>query len=556
VGDSNRDANRSEQWQDRVRLATFSRLPPGRWTTAAVLFTVYVSFWMQYASVRVDNFGGIDEWMILSLVSRGVIAVPHANRPFGLLFNLPAALFPAHLLEASWLLHGHYLVLAGLLMSLLLLRMAPDRPDWALLCGVFASTIAPSDTLRLVSIYSSAYSGVSAATVLVVLLLMAGARSDVCVVIAAGLCLVVARVYEGPLALLLLAPLLLRLLGTRISRAPLTLYYCAAGLAVVLVGLPFLLDRPEAMYQRQILGVYLEPGGLLLRLVSQYRLHLAPLFWRAPMESVGWRGAAADALLAVMLVLLRPAFPRTRKAALFARAAAVGMLAAAAAYSGFLLAARLTGARRTEILSAPWIGLALAAAILFLSEWVPSRASSALVVVLAVYLNTASFARTTELQQARDLGGAFHRQAQAMAQIVSIAPGLKAGTLAIMLDGSQTWLGSFVFHHAMDLLYDSSASGCVANGREEVFYTCWMDKAGVHHDPWPILRSEWRARNRTFGYDEVVVLASDEAGHVSLLPQWPSSLPPMPQGAIYDPEKRVSSLAPPCAARAILDRAR
>jgi hypothetical protein len=143
-----------------------------------------------------------------------------------------------------------------------------------------------------------------------------------------------------------------------------------------------------------------------------------------------------------------------------------------------------------------------------------------------------------------------------MTQILSIAPGLKAGTLAIMLDGSQTWLGSFVFHHAMDLLYDGGASGCVANGREEIFYTCWMDKEGVHQDPWPVLRSEWKVTNRTFGFDQVVVLASDKTGQVALLPQWPSDLPPLPQGAIYDPQKRLLSLPPHCAARAILDRAR
>jgi hypothetical protein len=143
-----------------------------------------------------------------------------------------------------------------------------------------------------------------------------------------------------------------------------------------------------------------------------------------------------------------------------------------------------------------------------------------------------------------------------MAQIVSIAPGLKEGTLAIMLDGSHAWLGSFVFHHAMDLLYGGTASGCVANGSEEIFYTCWMDKTGVHQDSWPVVRSEWKARNRTFGFDEVVVLASDKAWHVTLLPEWPSDLPPLPPGAVYDPQRRILSHAPDVAARGTLDRAR
>jgi hypothetical protein len=149
-----------------------------------VLLAVYAVFWIQFRIVRPENFGGIDEWMILSLVSRGALDIPYANRPLGLLFNLPAALFPAHLLGASFLLHAHYLVLGGLLTSLLLLRLAPDRPDWPLLAGVFAATWAPSDLLRLNSIYSSAYSGVTAATVLAFLLLASAGRRPVVMVVA------------------------------------------------------------------------------------------------------------------------------------------------------------------------------------------------------------------------------------------------------------------------------------------------------------------------------------------------------------------------------------
>jgi hypothetical protein len=518
-----------------------------------VLLGVYGIFWAQFSLVRADNFGGIDEWMILSLVSRGVIDIPYANRPLGLLFNLPVTFFPAHLLPASLLLHAHYLVLAGLLTSLLLLRLAPDRPDRALLAGAFTAVCAPSDLLRLDAIYSSAYAGVAAGTVLVLLLLAAGARRLVLVVVAAGLAFVLTRVHEGALPVLLLTPLLLRGLGVRLSRAALTVYYGLMGLALLVAGLPLVRGGSSSWYQRDVLGVYVDPVGVAGRLGRQFFLHVVPALGAVRRSVSEPHALAAAALLVLALALLEP--PAERTARRFAPAILVGVLGAAAAYSGFVVAARMAAdGNRTEMLAAPFIGLALAASVLLLGETVPEAARRPLVAILGVLVVAGSAARTSQLQRTWDRTSFFGRQAGTLEQMLRIAPAFEPDTLVVLFDGNQAWLGTFAFHHALDLAYGPGVAGCVGNGREEAFYACRMDGKGIHHDPWPALRSAWRASPRLYRFDEVVVLRSDSAGRLTLLEEWPPELPPLPAGAAYRPRARIAPPGMPPPGRAILSK--
>ncbi len=522
---------------------------------AVVLVAVYVVFWVQFGAVRPENFGGIDEWMILSLVSGGIAAVPHANRPFGLLFNLPVGLFPAHLLEGSWLVHGHYLVLAGLLTSLLLLRLAPGRPEWALLAGVFAATWAPSDWLRLNSIYSSAYAGVTATTVLSLWLLATSGGRPVLVVFAAALGFLATRVHEGPLPVLLIAPLLLGAFGVRLSRAGLALYYTVMALALAAVVVPLAHGRPETIYQREVLGVYLDVAGLAARLAEQFRLHLGPLFW-AGRGMLGLRAIVSALMVVLAALLLGRTGTEPRAALLLVRGAIVGILGAAASYSAFLVGARMTAsAGRTQIVAGPWIAMAVAATILLLARAFPGRARLPVVAALGAFVAANAAARTSQLQESWDrTGGAYSRQAHAMQQVLAIAPDLKPGSLLIFVDGGRTWLGTFVFHHAVDLLYERKAGGCVANSREDLFITCFMDPAGVHQEPWPMLRAPWGVLPRTYRFDEVMVLSSDSAGRVKLEEEWPKELPALPPGAAYAPRSRATPLATRPRARSVLDR--
>ncbi len=508
--------------------------------TAIVLLGVYAAFWIQFWVVRPTNFGGIDEWMILSLVSRGAFDIPYANRPLGLAFNLPAALFQEHLLGASLWLHGHYLVGAGLCTSLLLLRLQPERPRLAFLAGVFAACWAPSDPLRLDSIYSAAYAGVTAATALVFLLL--ARPSVVRVSLAAGLAFVITRIHEGPLPVLLLAPLLLRGLGVTLTRAATLGYSAATGLAALVAGLPLLLGRAQSWYQGEVLGVYLDPAGLVGRMAGQFRLHLEPIATTAPAALFEPAPLLTAAVVVLALWLLRGASaPIPARLALFA---GVGALGAAAAYSSFILARRLEGALRTEFLAAPWIGLAIAALISLFAGAAPRRVRFALLAGLGALVAAAGAARTRGLQATWDAVGSYPRQAGALAQIARLAPGLAPGTLVLFLDDAPTWIGSFPFHHGLDIVYGRHVAGCVPAGREPLFYTCRATPEGYEFVPWRVLEGAWGERRGRFGFDALVVFRSS-SGRVELVEKWPADLPPLPLGARYAPRERLAAPAPP-----------
>jgi hypothetical protein len=150
------------------------------------------------------NFYGFDEWLILSLVSRGIVSFPYANRPLMLAWNLPRT-SGQNPLGAYYVLHGTYLALSGVVVFLLVRRLAPRRPGLAWLAGAFAATWAPRDRLRLDTIQMLAYSGFMVGMLLSLLLLVEWWRSAKWLALATGcvLALATARGYEGVFPLLL-----------------------------------------------------------------------------------------------------------------------------------------------------------------------------------------------------------------------------------------------------------------------------------------------------------------------------------------------------------------
>ncbi len=551
-------------------LGTPGPVRPAWARVGIVLAAVYGAFWAQFSAVRLDNFGGVDEWLVLSLSSHGILSVPYANRPLGLLFNVPVALFPSHLLGASFLLHGHYLVLAGILTSLLVLRVAPGRHDWALLAGVFAATWAPSDLFRLDSIYSSAYSGITAATIGVLFLLTIAAGRPAVIAAAAGLAFVTIRIHEGALPLLLIAPLLLLGLGVRLDRSTLLAYGSVMALGALVIALPLLLrdqpgsvyrladgfpalrGRPESWYQAEIMRPDLDPGGLLSRLGEQFRLHLAPLFQTLPSAFLKPRPIISAAMVVVAMAVLGPSAETTGSRRRFATAALVGIVGAAAAYSAFIVATHLDGASRTEFLAAPWIGLTLSAAIGLAAGALPLRARFPAIALLGAVVVATAAARTSQVQEAWERVSKYAPQASSLAQIVSTAGTLKPGTIVVLLDGAQAWLGTYSFHHALDLVYGPHVAGCVPNAPEQIFYFCDQGPDGVHLEPWNIIKAPWGVESRVFRFDQVVIFRSDASGRVTLVDEWPAELPAPGPGPGYAPRLRFEPSPSPPATRSVL----
>ena len=176
----------------------------------------------QFALLAPTNFTRTDEWLYVSLTSRGIVDCPHMQRPLALLWALPGALLP-HRFVGFHLTDGVYVLLTGWLVFLLARRLSGDVV-LALLAGVFALVWAPRDMNRLLTVQATVAAGPTCATLLAfVLLVEAGARRRALLLVLAGaVAFVTVRSYEATAALMLGGPLLVLLsVRARLRSAPL-----------------------------------------------------------------------------------------------------------------------------------------------------------------------------------------------------------------------------------------------------------------------------------------------------------------------------------------------
>ena len=119
----------------------------------------------QFTGVRPTNFAGADEWIVLSLASRGLISFPYAARPLALLWSLPGELVLRHDLMGHLLTQVLYLAIGGALVAWLAVRRLRLSPSAALLAGVVAAAWSPLDRMRLDPVVTTRYTATAAASV-------------------------------------------------------------------------------------------------------------------------------------------------------------------------------------------------------------------------------------------------------------------------------------------------------------------------------------------------------------------------------------------------------
>jgi hypothetical protein len=528
----------------------------------AALLALLAVFWSQFAWVRATNFGGMDEWLYISLSSRGVLGIPYANRPFVLMWTLPAAFLRPHDLRSFYFVHAAYLTLAGWLLFLLLRRLCPSRPLLAFLAGAFCLTWAPLDFLRLDTVLVTGYSGFTFATLLALVLFTESWARDKPVLLAlAGLiALVAGRGFEGVLPLLIAAPLLLRWAEARRSRrlAVWILAWEALMLLIAaLVLVPFL--RPDGLgsYQASALKPDLHPAGVALRLLRQYGFHLLPLFTSPPRELIvpAVPVAVATFLAAFALVGRRadPLDVDSGERRALALLAALGAVLAALGYAPFVASASILTAARTQFLSAPGIGLLLAALALLAASALPGSWRKPALALMGAWVVAVGTGRTVAMQRDWDSSrSAYPRQRQALVELTRQVPDTRPNTLIVLIDDAGGWPATFTFRHAVDYLYEGRALGYVSKAID-FLYPAYFLPVGVYFDPWPVIRGSWGVAPTLHRYDEIVVAHVGPDGGLAVLPEWPGDLlPALPAGARYDPEARIVRGAPAPASRAIL----
>lgn len=530
--------------------------------TGAALLALLAVFWSQFAWVRATNFGGMDEWLYISLSSRGVLGIPYANRPFVLLWTLPAALLRPHDLRSFYFVHAAYLTLTGWLLFLLLRRLCPSRPLLAFLAAAFCLTWAPLDFLRLDTVLVTGYSGFTFATLLALVLFTESWARDkpVGLALAGLIALLAARGFEGVLPLLIAAPLLLPWVGARRSRRLAVWVLAWEGLMLLiaaLVLLPFL--RPDSLgsYQASALKPDLHPARVAIRLLRQYGFHLLPLFSSPPRElAVPAVPVAVAAFLAAFALVGRRAEPLAvegRERGALGLLAALGAVLAALGYAPFVASAAILTAARTQFLSAPGIGLLLAALALLAVSALPGSWRRPALALMGAWVVAVGTGRTIAMQRDWDSGrSVFARQRQALVELTRQVPDTRPNTLIVLIDDAGGWPATFTFRHAVDYLYEGRALGYVSKAID-FLYPAYFLPVGVYFDPWPVIRGSWGVKPTLHRYDEIVVAHVGRDGGLAVLSEWPGELlPALPAGARYDPEARIVRGAPAPASRAIL----
>jgi hypothetical protein len=196
-------------------------------------------------------------------------------------------------------------------------------------------------------------------------------------------------------------------------------------------------------------------------------------------------------------------------------------------------------AARTQILSAPGVGLFLAAVILMLSRLVRGR-GDLVAGLLAAWVVGLGTARVAAMQADWDQRSYWPAQRASLAGLVREAPNLLPRTFVIVLGGKDAWPASFTLHHALAYLYERRATG-TAWGAEPFLYPTSLGSAGFVVAPLESIRVPWAEPVRLYSHDQLVIarMASDA---VTILDTWPVvELGPLPAGARYVPRERIQS---------------
>ena len=467
------------------------------------------------------------------------------------------------------MVHALWIGLGGVLVFLVVRRLLGGALLPAFLAGAFTIAWAPADSTRLVPAHMFIYSGCTFGVLLAAwLALEAWSRRQALLAGAAAVAAAATVLtHEAALAPLALVPLLFLAAGgrrepRRLAVATLVVFAVLAVLALR-AAWPLWTDPQRVSYQTQVQSVDRSPVRLAERCVGQLRRHVRPLVEGVPSGGRAW--PAVPLVLAVFAVgvaaCLRfdqaaaapdPGLTQGGRGRRLVAIAAGGLVWALVAYLPFVASTQTRGAARTEFLSAPGVGVFLAATAAAVGCLLPRRARPLLLALFGAWVVGLGVLRTTVFQADWDRGSPYRSQRSVLLGIISVAPQVAPGTLVVLLARTPAWPLDLTFRHAVAYLYEGRAVGHVP-GRDPFLYETSFEAGGIRTSPVPVIRGPWHEEPRVIPYDSVVVVREETSGRVSLVESWPGELPPLPPGARYAPRGRI--LPGPLSRRVeILDR--
>jgi hypothetical protein len=397
--------------------------------------------------------------------------------------------------------------------------------------------------MRLDAVLLSNYSGAAAAVLVVLVLLVEADRrgGDKLALLAGLLGFVALRALESTAALLAAAPLLplMTMPATAGRRRRAVLYGLGVGVGLALAARPLLSGQPPS-YQVSGLGFDPHPARLAGRIAHLLALHLEPLARFEPGE-LG-RGSVFAAVAAFLVVWSRLGARGLGpgEGSAWRRLLAVGVCGAVLAQAVLALSPANVTPWRTQILSTPFVGMALAACLKGLATWRPRWPLTPL---LAGWVVAIGASRVLAMQGDWDRLSYWPRQGESLRQLAQAAPRFTPGSFVILLDESGAWPATFTFRHALEYLYEGHAAGFVWGG-EAFLYPARLTPKGVLSEPYESIRKAWRAPVVLYGWEDLVVARLDVSGRLRIERDWPAGLPPLPAGAVYAPDRRIDRERP------------
>jgi hypothetical protein len=502
----------------------------------------------QFGWVSPTNFRGFDEWLMLSLLSRGIVTFPYANRPLALVWAFPAHAVSQDAPVGFLLVHAVYLGATAVLTFLTIKRLWPAEGLLAWLAGALTLVWAPTDATRLCSVQMIIYSG-SAFGCALAMWLFAGSfvrRSRRWLLLAVCVGAVVILSGEAALGALAVAPLLIFSSEAAKDDRRRAVWWSLPWVGLLALGTvravwPLWFENPEATYQVQMSLARAGRPGFLARLGIQYREHLWPLVSALPRLGHPAMGLGL-VTFGMGFVSAARAHPRgqpsIRRSVVLT---GLGLVWAGLAYAPYVASPTVVRAVRTQFLSAPGIALCLAAAVMLVAG--ATRRGLLVAATLGAFVVAQGTDRTLALQRRWDRGSFYTVQRTALRQMADTAPDLERGTLVILLGARDIFRLDAGFRHAVKYLYDGKAVGHSPESRP-FLYDTRFEAQGVTSEPLAIIRGPWNEPVVLHPYDRLVVFQADDAGQVALMAEWPATLPPLPPGARYAPWSRIDRNRP------------
>ena len=216
----------------------------------------------------------------------------------------------------------------------------------------------------------------------------------------------------------------------------LALWLGVVALELALALRPLVAGSPS--YQKGALGLDPAPFRVVGRLWQLLGMQAAPLVTTPLSELVTPAVPLAVAAFVIpvwMAIAWRrgPSDVPSARAAGF-RAVGLGLTLAAAGHAGLALSESVSTPARTQILSGPGFGLALAGVVLLLSSLLPGRLVRVGGLALGAWVVAVGTGRTVAMQGEWDsFRGVHAEQHRTLSDLVRRAPGLEPGTLVVLL---------------------------------------------------------------------------------------------------------------------------